>query len=68
MEEHNDEPLNVEDLLRRVGPYDPKSDLLGYQYPPIDLLPEQMRLLLQHFRKKGKAFTLPLLLNVGSLM
>ena len=62
MEEHNGEPLNVEDLLRRVGPYDPKLDLSGYQYPPIDLLPEQMRLLLQHFREK--AFTLPLLLNV----
>lgn len=64
MEEHNDEPLNVEDLMGMIGPYDPKLDLSGYQYPSIDLLPEQMRLLLQHFGEKSKVFTLPLLLSI----
>lgn len=63
MEENNDTPLSYQDLLNQLGPYDPKLDLSGYQYPALDLLPESLRssfLGMQHDYSKYK---MPLLLS-----
>ena len=33
-----EKPSTADELVEKVGQYDPKLDLSGYQYPPLDLL------------------------------
>lgn len=62
-EENSEQPLNADDRLDDWGEYDPKLDLSGYEYPPLDLLPESLRPFMQEIREQAGQFMLPLLLS-----
>jgi len=63
MEEHDNPPQSADDLIRKIGYYNPKLDLPGYQYPPLELLPDTLRPLFSMAASEQTRHQMPLLLN-----
>lgn len=62
---HDNENSNTssEGMFNQFGPYDPKVDLSGYQYPTVDLLPESLQSLFTKVAEAYSEYKMPLLLS-----